>query len=247
MVSALQFPALDLLYAFFFLLPGFLSLKTALYSSQSLSGTTDEFEKTAWSLLASGTVLSVLFVLFFVSMFGRLRLASLGITETGPVFSTSWGLLASGYLIALLLGVALGYAFGKGCDKLVESPGRGTKTRDNAWEYFLRNSIQEENREHHPEPRVQLRVKLHNGTEIAGYRSYAGDTHGDLLIGAPHLITEDSVRAFEGEHARWSELDKTKLGKYVYLPQESIDYVISESAIEEPGRKSIRQLIRNRR
>lgn len=98
--------AINLIYTVLCLVPGFITLKTALYISDA-DLEFDQFDKSTWSLIGSGLSLSVLYFLYVgwtTITTGRFRLV--------VSVDLQWTELVAVYPLLLFVAVIVGYLIG---------------------------------------------------------------------------------------------------------------------------------------
>ena len=99
--------ATNLIYTVLCLVPGFITLKTAVYISE-LELEFDQFEKSTWSLIGSGLSLSVLYFLYV----GWVALTTGRFTFVVPI-DLQWTELVAVYPLLLCIAVLVGYLIGQ--------------------------------------------------------------------------------------------------------------------------------------
>lgn len=103
--------ATNLIYSVLCLVPGFITLQAAQFSS-SYHFDLDQFDKTTWSLVASGLSLSILYLLYVVwaNLFtGRLTLI--------VSIDLQWTELVAVYPFLVLIAALIGYIAGRLVDR----------------------------------------------------------------------------------------------------------------------------------
>lgn len=107
MVESFPDLAVNLIYTVLCLVPGFITLKTLIYTA-SLDLEMDEFEKSTWSLIWSGVSLSLLYFLY-VGWMG----ITTGRFELVRSLDIDWVELVAVYPVLLFVAVLLGYVSAK--------------------------------------------------------------------------------------------------------------------------------------
>lgn len=197
-------PLIDIVYAFFILVPGFVTYRIGRYVGK-VTVEVDRFNKTAYTLVSSGIALSLL-VLAYALVF-RQPLESVVTAEY------SLGELGLAYLILLGIASVNGYAAGWFIDNKLKE---GLQTRrEKTWEIML-NSAE------HP---IEARVVTTEGREIHGYvKVYDTKGHGkDLLLEYPQVI----IRAENGDIQ-----NKISIGDHAYVNESDISYIYIESEVD---------------
>lgn len=108
-MAAASFPdlATNLIYTVLCLVPGFITLKTAL-TVPAGDVDLDQFDKSTWSLVASGLSLSVVYFLYVA----WISISRGQVALVVPV-DLAWTELVAVYPVLLAVAVALGYVTGK--------------------------------------------------------------------------------------------------------------------------------------
>lgn len=103
--------ATNVIYSVLCLVPGFITLKTAQFSS-SYRFDLDQFDKTTWSLVASGLSLSVLYFLYvaWVNL-------STGRFSLFVSIDLQWTELVAVYPILVFIAAVIGYITGRMVDR----------------------------------------------------------------------------------------------------------------------------------
>ena len=103
--------ATNVIYSVLCLVPGFITLQVAQFSSRYRFDL-DQFDKTTWSLVASGLSLSILYFLYVVWA----NLSTGKFTLIVPI-DLQWTELVAVYPILVLLAAVIGYIAGRMVDR----------------------------------------------------------------------------------------------------------------------------------
>lgn len=201
---AFDIPVLDLVYAFFVLVPGFVTYRIGRYVGK-VTVTVDQFNKTAYTLIGSGIALSVLTISYSL----------LTGSQPDSVVTADYSIRQLGMAYILLLGIAStnGVLSGLVIDNWVNA---GIKTRrENAWDLTLDNADQP----------IEARVMTTNGREIHGYIHFydTNDNGTDISMKYPQYILRYNGEIIETE----------PIGDYVYVSEDDIGHVFFESEIDD--------------
>lgn len=194
---------LDIVYAFLILVPGFLSYRIGRYVGK-VTVTVDRFNKSAYTLIASGFSFSILVIGYTVitdNPLSSVIQADYTISELGVA-----------YLVLLSIASLNGLIAGLIIDRRLKA---GIKTRrDKTWEITFGNA-------EHP---IEARVITTMGDEIHGYiEVFDSQEHGkDLLLKYPQRIIKKEGHVVE----------EISLGEYVFVNEHDLSHVYFESDIE---------------
>lgn len=202
MVS-LSLPLIDLVYAFFILVPGFVTYRIGRYIGK-VTVEVDRFNKTAYTLVSSGIALSLL-VLIYAIVFSQ---------PLESVVTAEYTLGELGFAYLILLGIASvnGYIAGWFIVNILKD---GIQTRrEKTWEILLDSA----------ERPIEARVVTTEGREIHGYVNvYDTQGHGkDMLLEYPQKIIRD-----ENGEIR----EKISIGDYTYVIEGDISHIYIESEV----------------
>ena len=201
-MAAVSLPAVNLAYAFFVLVPGFLSYRIARHVGK-VTVSLDRFDKTAYTLLGSGAALSIL-----VLTYSFLLQRPLESVVNQNYTTTELGI---GYLVLLLIASTVGVICGYIIDEHVRSDLKAR--RENTWELTMDEA----------EAPVEVRVVTSGGDEILGYVNiYGSRGHGqDLLLQYPQRILREN-----GEVVK-----KKSTGNQVFISENDISQIYFSSEI----------------
>ncbi|WP_424015053.1 DUF6338 family protein [Halorubrum xinjiangense] len=196
-------PLIDLVYAFFVLVPGFVTYRVGRYVGK-VTVNVDRFDKTAYTLVSSGIALSLL-VLTYALVFDQ-PLESVVTTEY------SLGELGLAYLVLLTVAAVNGYVSGWFIDNKLK---QGLQTRrEKTWEIMMDGA----------ERPIEARVVTTEGREIHGYINvYDTQDHGkDVLLEYPQTIIRDA------DGGVW----KTEsIGDHAFVNEADISHIYIESEV----------------
>lgn len=201
-MTLFDIPVIDIAYAFFILVPGFVTYRVGKYRGK-VTANVDSFNKTSYTLIASGVSLSILIIGYSA------------LTGTSPtsVVTADYGIGQLGVAYVLLLGISTvnGYLSGYAIDKWVHA---GVKTRrERVWDLAMDNSEQP----------IECQVITAAGEEIHGYiYLYDANDHGkDVLLQYPEKIIRE-----DGEI-----VERKSIGEYVYVNEDKTSHIYMETEI----------------
>jgi hypothetical protein len=197
-------PLIDLVYAFFILVPGFVTYRIGRYVGK-VTVEVDRFNKTAYTLVSSGIALSLLILTYAIAF--RQPLESVVTAEY------TLGELGLAYLILLGIASVNGCAAGWFIDNRLKD---GLQTRrEKTWEIMLDSA----------ERPIEARVVTTEGREIHGYVNvYDTQDHGkDVLLEYPQKIIRD-----ENGEIR----EKISIGDYAYVNEGDMSHIYIESKVD---------------
>ncbi|ELZ76293.1 hypothetical protein C454_18389 [Haloferax gibbonsii ATCC 33959] len=200
-----KLPVLDLLFAFLFLVPGFLTYRLARHVGK-ITVQTDSFNKTAYALIASGVAISITWItatLLFGIPFSALVQVELS------VFQSAWF-----YLGVVGVSCVQGVVAGLVVDRGLRRDHRDRRKR--VWALAFNGSDQP----------IEARVVTAGGDEIHGYvQSWDSVGHGkDILLRYPRRLNE--------EHEEIGDDDGLFIGEYVLLNEGDISQIYFEDDID---------------
>jgi uncharacterized integral membrane protein len=198
-----SFPSLQLIFALLLLTPGFITL-TLIKKRGKITRSFDRFDKTIYTVIASGVSLSIIIVAFSLSNSQEI---SETISTNYPIWQLSVGFL-SACIISALIGYGLGYVIDEKIYKGVNN------RKETTWQLVFNNS---------EEPR-EVRVVTTAGSEIHGY-IYVNDTAPDgqdLLLRYPQKILREETGEIQS---------KTSIGEYTFVSQADVSHIYFESNI----------------
>ena len=197
-------PLVDLVYAFFILVPGFVTYRIGRYIGK-VTVEVDRFNKTAYTLVSSGISLSLL-ILFYAILFDQ-SLESVVTTDY------SLGELGLAYLFLLSIASVNGAIAGWFIDNQLKS---GLQTRrEKTWEILFDNAEQP----------IEVRVVTTEGREICGYvKTYDTTGHGkDLLLEYPKKIVRNKNGEIQNE---------ISLADHTYINEGDLSHIYIESDVD---------------
>lgn len=200
----------DFVYAFLFLVPGYVSYKIALQYCAN-ENEHSEFEKIAWSLLGSGISISIFVVLF------ALLAPAVGATPTSDLSNVGVGTLAGSYLVILVIAAAVGRVGAYGYDNVLQ--GGINVIKGNSWSRF---SELVHKRSLTKNGAVSVQVVTKDGTVFEGFSKIRGTTQRDMLLMVPVYDGGEDEATFS--HFR-----------YVYLPEDEIRRVETDEDVLSLG------------
>lgn len=198
-------PVLDLLFAFLFLVPGFLTYRLGRYYGK-ITVQSDSFNKTAYALIASGAAISITWIaatLLFGLPFSALVQVELS------VFQLAW--LYLGVIgVSCVQGVVIGIAVDRGLRR------DHRDKRERVWTLAFNGSDQP----------IEARVVTAGGDEIHGYvQSWDNVGHGkDILLRYPRRLDE--------EYEEIGDDDGLFIGEYVLLNEADVSQIYFEEDID---------------
>ncbi|WP_135829415.1 MULTISPECIES: DUF6338 family protein [Halobacteriales] len=198
-------PVLDLLFAFLFLVPGFLTYRLARHFGK-ITVQTDSFNKTAYALIASGAAISITWIvatLLFDTPFSALIQVELS------VFQLAWFYL--GVLgVSGFQGVVVGLAVDRGLRR------NHRDMRERVWTLAFNGADQP----------IEARVVTVGGDEIHGFvQSWDSVGHGkDILLKYPRRLDE--------EYEEIGDDDGLFIGEYVLLNEADVSQIYFEEDID---------------
>lgn len=200
-----KLPVLDLLFAFLFLVPGFLTYRLARHFGK-ITVQTDSFNKTAYALIASGVAISITWIaatLLFDISFSALVQVELSL------FQSAWF-----YLGVVGLSCVQGVLTGIVVDKGLRRDHRDKRKR--VWTLAFNGSDQP----------IEARVVTAGGDEIHGYvQSWDSVGHGkDILLRYPRRLNK--------EREEIGDDDGLFIGEYVLLNEGDISQIYFEDDID---------------
>jgi hypothetical protein len=200
----------DFVYAFLFLVPGYVSYKVALQYCAN-ENEHSEFEKIAWSLLGSGISISVLVVLF------ALFAPAVGASSTSDLSSVGAGTLAGSYLAILVIAAVVGRVGAYGYDNVLQ--GGINVVKGNSWSRFSEMVHQ---RSLTKNGAVSVQVVTKDGAVFEGFSKIRGTTQRDMLLMVP--VYDEGADGAAFSHFR-----------YVYLPEDEIRRVETDEDVLSLG------------
>lgn len=198
-------PVLDLLFAFLFLVPGFLTYRIGRYYGK-ITVQSDSFNKTAYALIASGAAISITWIvatLLFNIPFSALVQAELS------VFQLAWF-----YLGVIGVSCVQGVVVGMTVDRVLRRDHRDMRER--VWTLAFNGSNQP----------IEARVVTTGGDELHGYvQSWDSVGHGkDILLQYPRRLDE--------EYEEIGDDDGLFIGEYVLLNESDVSQIYFEEDID---------------
>lgn len=195
-------PIVELFFSFLFLIPGFLTYKIGRHYGK-ITVPTDRFNKTVYSLIASGSsiaIVVILFVLLSGTRFGDLPMSDLSLFQ-----------LSLGYLCVLGVASIQGLGIGLIFDGYLRSDFEDRRER--VWKLTFDGAEQP----------IEAHVFTQNGIEIHGYvKIYDSVGHGkDILIEYPVKILRHDDRV----------VNKTNLGNYAFVSEQEISHIHFEGEL----------------
>jgi len=203
-MALLNLPFLDLVYAFFILVPGFVTYRIGRYVGK-VTVEVDRFNKTAYTLVSSGIALSIMVLTYAIAYDQPV--------ESVVTDNYSFGELGLAYLILLGIASVNGYVAGWLIDNQLKD---GLQTRrEKTWDIMLDSA----------ERPIEARVVTTEGREIHGYiNAYDTQDHGkDVLFEYPQKIIRDE----NGEIKK-----KISIGDHAYVNEGDISHIYIESEVE---------------
>jgi len=198
-------PVLDLLFAFLFLVPGFLTYRLARHFGK-ITIQTDSFNKTAYALISSGAAISITWII--ASLLFDISLPTLVQVELS-VFQLAWF-----YLGVIGVSVIQGIVVGLVVDQVLRRDHRDRRER--VWTLAFNGAEQP----------IEARVVTTGGDEIHGYvKSWDSVGHGkDILLQYPRRLDEEYEEIGDG--------DGLFIGEYVLLDEGNISQIYFEEDID---------------
>jgi len=198
-------PVLDLLFAFLFLVPGFLTYRIARHFGK-ITVQTDSFNKTAYALISSGAAISITWII--ASLLFDISLSALVQVELS-VFQLAWF-----YLGVLGVSGIQGIVVGMVVDQVLRRDHRDRRER--VWTLAFNGAEQP----------IEARVVTAGGEEIHGYvQSWDSVGHGkDILLQYPRRLDE--------EYEEIGDDDGLFIGEYVLLDEGDISQIYFEEDID---------------
>jgi len=198
-------PVLDLLFAFLFLVPGFLTYRIARHFGK-ITVQTDSFNKTAYALISSGAAISITWII--ASLLFDISLSALVQVELS-VFQLAWF-----YLGVLGVSGIQGTVVGLVVDQVLRRDHRDRRER--VWTLAFNGAEQP----------IEARVVTAGGEEIHGYvQSWDSVGHGkDILLQYPRRLDE--------EYEEIGDNDGLFIGEYVLLDEGDISQIYFEEDID---------------
>ncbi|WP_435159831.1 hypothetical protein [Haladaptatus sp. DFWS20] len=215
-----EFPALDVIYSFLFLIPGFLSFKIVSFF-KAHQEPLDSFEKTAWSLLASGIALSGSYLIVGAS---KDKFPA----NINPVLFAR--LFTYSLILSFVVGIFTTIIYKKYIEYNPHTP------RGNAWQYL---AIQT------PSEKVRVSIITQENIELAGSVTFFGTLgKNDILINDPVVVKRgqdingENMPGEEGEIKVKDSGEKIRMikkGRAAYVPEEEIARLYLLSPLSHSG------------
>ena len=198
-------PILDLLFAFLFLVPGFLTYRLARHFGK-ITVQTDSFNKTAYALISSGAAVSITWIV--AALVFNILLSALVQVDLS-VFQLAWFYL--GVLgVSGIQGIVVGLVVDQGLRRDHQD------RRERVWTLSFNGADQP----------IEARVMTMGGDEIHGYvQSWDSVGHGkDILLQYPRRLDE--------EYEKIGDDDGLFIGEYVLLNEGDISQIYFEEDID---------------
>lgn len=201
-------PVVDLLFAFLFLVPGFISYRLARHFGK-ITVQSDSFNKTAYSLVFSGIAISITWVL--ASTISDVAFTAIINDALSPL---QWAVVYLGVIgVSAGQGIVLGLVVDRGLRRNHQD------SRRRVWTMAFNGAEQP----------IEARIVTKNGDRLHGFvQSWDSVGHGrDVLLRYPRKLKEDLEEVGEN--------DGVFIGEYLLIDETDISQIFFEGDVDVEG------------